>query len=440
MQKREPKEMLSFVAEAVALGLDVVRRVRFIFIEAVRRTMRRGISEIRFAQSRKLAAGGLWIGPVAKESFRGRIDADDKVSGLPSLKHALVFALANGILVFGGYFAARAGIIGSNVTSLNVLKKGVKSVSVSGGTKPNAESGVSSRRDIASMHARPAESNTPSLISADYIARARIDGAGVSTATGRKNSTSQDSGAQTTTENVGVRSQYDIAAMPPTPYQSAMALPSSSPTTQQQSSPTAEPNVSSGAVWALAMQGNAAAQYELAISLFRGTELQRDAKGAARWLEKAANQGLATAQLRLGILYGKGVGVNRDYALARKWFQAAAENGNALAMHNLAVLLTEGNDRKPDYTSAAAWLRRAAELGVLDSQYNLGIYYVRGLGVDKNLVQSYAWFATAAARGDAKASQKRKDVAALLAPEERVAAKALADRFKRRQPLTEASE
>ena len=181
------------------------------------------------------------------------------------------------------------------------------------------------------------------------------------------------------------------------------------------------------------MQGDAAAQYELGIRLLKGRDLRQDLKAAASWLEKAANQGFAPAQLRLGIIYGNGMGVNRDSALARKWFQAAAENGNAPAMHNLAVLLAEDQHRKPEYKLAIVWLRRAAELGVLDSQYNLGVYYQRGIGVEKNLVQSYAWFATAAARGDVKASQKRKEVVALLDPEELVSAKALADRIKRRQ-------
>ena len=200
--------------------------------------------------------------------------------------------------------------------------------------------------------------------------------------------------------------------------------------------------MSEAEVQALATQGDASAQYELATRLLMGQDKGPDAKAAAGWLEKAANQGFALAQLRLGILYGKGLGVNRDYALARKWFQAAAERGNALAMHNLAVLLSEGHGRKPDYAAANAWFRKAAELGVMDSQYNLGLDYMQGLGVERDLVQSYAWFAAAAAAGDAKASKKRKEIAALLDPEELDAARALADRLSRnklrRKPMTEA--
>lgn len=194
--------------------------------------------------------------------------------------------------------------------------------------------------------------------------------------------------------------------------------------------------MSEAEVQAIAEKGDARAQYELATRLLMRQEKGADVKLAVDWLEKAARQDFALAQLRLGILYGKGVGVNRDYALARKWFQAAAENGNALAMHNLAVLIGEGHGRKPDATAANAWYHKAAELGVVDSQYNLGLDYMQGVGVERDLVLSYAWFATAAAGGDAKASKKRKEIAALLDPEELESARALASRLKQKQAST----
>jgi hypothetical protein len=213
---------------------------------------------------------------------------------------------------------------------------------------------------------------------------------------------------------------------------------SRSPTPLQLPSTPASTSASAGDIQALAEQGDAKAQYELATNLMNGHDAARNTKAAVRWLEKAANQELALAQLRLGIIYGRGAGVERNFALARKWFQAAAENGNALAMHNLAVLLSEGHGRAPDHASADVWFRKAAEAGIRDSQYNLGIDYMQGLGVEKDLVQSYAWFATAAAQGDTQALRKRKEVRALLDPEELDAAKALANSLIQKQPQTDA--
>lgn len=194
------------------------------------------------------------------------------------------------------------------------------------------------------------------------------------------------------------------------------------------------------AIQRLAVQGDPAAQYEMAARLVDGRGAARDAKAAARWFEKAAEAGLAPAQYRLGSLYEKGIGVARDYARARLWYERAAQSGNARAMHNFAVLLAEGGDGKPDYAAAAEWFRRAAEYGVRDSQFNLAILYARGLGVDRNLPRSYAWFSAAADQGDADAAGKRDEIGARLDSKELAAAKALAAAFRAKAPAPEAND
>ena len=191
---------------------------------------------------------------------------------------------------------------------------------------------------------------------------------------------------------------------------------------------------------ALALRGDASAQYELGVRYSEGRGLARDTKAAAEWFEAAANQGLAPAQYRLGSYYEKGIGVERDYAKARSYYQQAAENGNARAMHNLAVLFAEGNDGKPDYAAASDWFRKAADFGVRDSQYNLAILYARGLGVGQSMTQSYMWFAIAAAQGDQDAAKKRDEVSTRLDSKDLSAAKSLVDNFKPRPLKSEANE
>ena len=194
---------------------------------------------------------------------------------------------------------------------------------------------------------------------------------------------------------------------------------------------TAETN---GIVRALAVSGDPAAQYELAVRYADGKLLARDLKLSKDWFEKASAKGVVPAQYRLGAMYERGIGVNKDPAQAKLWYQRAADAGNARAMHNLAVLFADGAGGSPDYASAIVWFRKAAELGVRDSEFNLAILYARGMGTPVNMVESYLWFAAAAAQGDEDSAKKRDEVAARLQPNDLSRAKALAASFKPRTP------
>ncbi len=165
---------------------------------------------------------------------------------------------------------------------------------------------------------------------------------------------------------------------------------------------------------AAALNGDAAASYEVAMRFADGHGVPANNAEAALWLERAARQGLAPAEFRLGGLYEKGLGVKKDLAKARDLYLTAADKGNGKAMHNLAVLYAEGIDGSPDYTNAAHWFREAAGRGVTDSQFNLGILYARGIGVAQNFAESYKWFALAASQGDGDSGKKRDEVGAKL--------------------------
>jgi len=343
-----------------------------------------------------------------QRSIRGIETALAHIGRLPKpLKSASILAAAGLILVAGGCFLFRPG----SLFPVRVLNTNYESTATPPSTEPRDEGGEGSNRGVG-----PAGSTGPWR-------------------GGLQTLTAIESKIGTLT----APSQFDWASGR-APDQAAFG-PSQKPGPLQL--PTVSEraaSVSADDIQVLAERGDAKAQYELATNLMNGRDAARNTKDAVRWLEKAGNQGLALAQLRLGIIYGKGFGVDRNFALARKWFQAAAENGNALAMHNLAVLFSEGHGHAPDHAAADVWFRKAAELGIRDSQYNLGIDYMRGVGVEKDLVQSYAWFATAAAQGDAEALKKRKEVRALLDPEELDAAKALANSLIQRQPQAEARE
>ena len=163
-----------------------------------------------------------------------------------------------------------------------------------------------------------------------------------------------------------------------------------------------------------ALNGDAAAAYEIGLRFAEGKGVPANAEEAARWYQRAASKGIAMAQFRYASMLEKGRGVKKDLAQARRLYLAAAAQGNAKAMHNLAVLYAEGIDGGPDYGTAVQWFRKAAAYGISDSEYNLGVLAARGLGTAKDLADSYKWFALAAEQGDKEAARKRDEVAAQL--------------------------
>ena len=165
-----------------------------------------------------------------------------------------------------------------------------------------------------------------------------------------------------------------------------------------------------------AAEGDARAQYAIALRFAQGQGTPQNLTEAARWLERAASTGLAPAQYRLAVMYERGQGVAKDLGRARSWYQAAAEKGNVKAMHNLAVSSSSREDGGPDYALAAKWYGEAAAYGLADSQFNLGILAEHGLGTPKNLAEAYKWFALAANGGDEEAAKRRELVKPQLDP------------------------
>lgn len=90
-----------------------------------------------------------------------------------------------------------------------------------------------------------------------------------------------------------------------------------------------------------------------------------DAGEAVKWYRKAAEQGNAAAQWRLAVMYDQGDGVSQDFKKAVEWFQRSAEQGIAPAQLVLGGLYTLGipGVLPKDYLQAVKWRRLAAEQG-----------------------------------------------------------------------------
>jgi uncharacterized protein len=112
---------------------------------------------------------------------------------------------------------------------------------------------------------------------------------------------------------------------------------------------------------------------------------------ALREFTPLAEQGDANAQYHLALMYIDGEGVLQDYETAVKWYRLAAEQGLAEAQSNLGVMYGKGKGVLQDYKTAVKWYRLAAEQGLAEAQYNLGVMYAKGDGVIADKVYAHMW-------------------------------------------------
>jgi hypothetical protein len=114
-----------------------------------------------------------------------------------------------------------------------------------------------------------------------------------------------------------------------------------------------------------AEQGDANAQYNMALLYQAGKSVPKDPEMAEMWYVRAAKQGNVLAQYNLARMYYDGQGVPQNYGAALKWFTKAAEYGHAHAQHTLGLMYYKGQSVSPDKNTANKWWKRASRQGYL---------------------------------------------------------------------------
>jgi serine/threonine protein kinase len=137
--------------------------------------------------------------------------------------------------------------------------------------------------------------------------------------------------------------------------------------------PTKEQARAFEACRATAEQGEAAAQYELAMMHAYGRGTARDESAALEWLRKAAAQGHGAAQGKLGLMLFRGIGTAKDEVVAAEWLGKAAERGDIVAQFNLGMMYAHGLGVQQDLAQALKWYQLAAERGHAGAQTNLQV-------------------------------------------------------------------
>ena len=88
----------------------------------------------------------------------------------------------------------------------------------------------------------------------------------------------------------------------------------------------------------LALQGHAAAQYNLGVMHEWGNGVPQDDVKALKWYRLSAEQSHRDAQNNLGAMYSKGEGVEQVFVEALKWFVISAGNGSEGGRKNMDIV------------------------------------------------------------------------------------------------------
>ena len=91
-----------------------------------------------------------------------------------------------------------------------------------------------------------------------------------------------------------------------------------------------------------------------------GIGVPQDYTQAADLYRRAAEQGNASAQFNLALLYDNGTGLARDYAQAAAWYTKAAEQGLPRAQFNLGSMYANGQGVPVNLVESYVWLDLAA--------------------------------------------------------------------------------
>ena len=131
-----------------------------------------------------------------------------------------------------------------------------------------------------------------------------------------------------------------------------------------------------------------------------------------------ANQGDAQAQYNLALLYDHGVGTPQDYKQAVYWYTKAAEQGHVNSQYSLGQMYSESYSKEVphDYKQAVFWYTKAAEQGYVYAQYNLGQMYRYGYGkeVPQDFEQAVFWYTKATEQGFVFAKENRDEILEMM--------------------------
>ena len=119
--------------------------------------------------------------------------------------------------------------------------------------------------------------------------------------------------------------------------------------------------------------------------------VEKDARIAQQWLEKAAKKGDITAAQFLGRIYYNGDGVEKNPEKAFKWYEKAARLGDPQSEYIVAMMCLKGEGTKENPEEAVSWLKLAAGQDHVGAMALLSICYSSGLGIKADAEIGRVW-------------------------------------------------
>ena len=127
------------------------------------------------------------------------------------------------------------------------------------------------------------------------------------------------------------------------------------------------------------------------VSAFESREFSK----SMRLLNPFAEQGDAEAQYRVAIMQQNGLGIVKNEVRGREMMQGAAEQGHALAQHGLGFMYLEGECIEQDGEKAIEWFSKAAEQGMIGSATTMAMMYEQGNIVPQDIERAKHWYGLA---------------------------------------------
>lgn len=117
--------------------------------------------------------------------------------------------------------------------------------------------------------------------------------------------------------------------------------------------------------------GDPAGQCNLAISFLNAEPPNRNE--AVKWLYQASFAGHVRSQYQLALCLHQGQDVNCNIQEAARWYLKAAEGGYVRAMYNISLCYSFGEGLVHNHRQARKWMKRAADRGHNKAQFEHGL-------------------------------------------------------------------
>ncbi|MHC6223317.1 tetratricopeptide repeat protein [Pseudomonas sp. X10] len=160
-----------------------------------------------------------------------------------------------------------------------------------------------------------------------------------------------------------------------------------------------------------ALQGNVAVLNDLGWIWLNGKYWRAEPLLAGHLLRMAALQGSAAAWFNLGQQHYFGKGVEVSYGNAAEYYRHAFERGMVHAAAALGDLYEEevcdtGLDWQVDLTEAYQWFMRGAERGEARCRFEVGYRLLHGMNVEADAKAALYWLELAAVAGVVQAAEE----------------------------------